>query len=213
MGNYHYIIASLPDLTLQFEKLNFNFDALHQLIVENMSSKRDKRLLDWLSFGLKSDNLNSHFYRAAAQHKNRFIRQYFAFDREIRNIQVAYVARESNIDPTPHLVGSDEMVDQLKRDRSQEFGLTYFDRKSVEVLKALGYKNILEREQRIDALRWEVASELVIFSTFTVDQILAFLIKCSILERWQKLDSKRGAQLFKELVEEVRGTFQLEENL
>ena len=45
-----------------------------------------------------------------------------------------------------------------------------------------------------------------------MDVILAFLAKGQLINRWNKLDRKAGEELFKKLVDEVRGTYQGIEN-
>lgn len=40
-----------------------------------------------------------------------------------------------------------------------------------------------------------------------MDVILGFLAKAMIVERWNSLDRKKGAELFRRYVDEVRGTF------
>ena len=40
-----------------------------------------------------------------------------------------------------------------------------------------------------------------------MDVILAFLAKGKLIDRWNKLDRKTGEEMFRKLVDEVRGTF------
>jgi len=68
-------------------------------------------------------------------------------------------------------------------------------------------KDPVEREQKTDMLRWEKATELTTFHYFDIDVILAFLLKASLVARWAKLDKETGTRLFRELVEEVKGTY------
>jgi hypothetical protein len=206
MGNYHYIIAGLPDLVLDFENSGYDFNALFEHISE-MSSQEDRRCMEWLFFGLKEENLNTHFYRAAKKSKTKFIREYFAFDQEVRNIQAAYIARKNSLDPEDYLIGDNEITDQLKHSKSHDFGLSLYSDIATEVIKVLEIDNILEREQQMDALKWRVSNDICTFNYFDINVILSFMVKASIVKRWHILDRKKGAQLFKELVNDVKGTF------
>ena len=67
--------------------------------------------------------------------------------------------------------------------------------------------DILSRERGIDDLMWEKINSLTIFNYFDIDAILGFITKLNIVARWYKLDEQTGREMFKKLVDEVRGTF------
>lgn len=209
MGNYHYVIAGLPDIILDFENSGYDFNALFEHISE-MSSQQDRRCMEWLFFGLNEENLNNHFYRAAKASRNKFIKEYFTFDLELRNFQAAFVARKNSLDPATYLIGENEITEQLKTSKAPDFGLSLYCESAPEIFKILENSNILEREQLIDKLKWKKANEICTFNYFDINVILSFLLKANIVKRWSKLDKKRGATLFKELVEEIKGTFKPE---
>ena len=68
-------------------------------------------------------------------------------------------------------------------------------------------KNILEKEQLLDKFKWDYISGLNEYGEFNMDVILAFLAKGKLIDRWNKLDRETGEQMFRKLVDEVRGTF------
>ena len=80
-----------------------------------------------------------------------------------------------------------------------------YDYRQLEGLFAV--KNILEREKQWDRLYWQKADELTQFNLFDIDVVLAFLVKAHTVARWNALDPAHGAELFSQLVNEVRGTF------
>jgi hypothetical protein len=208
MRNYQYIIAGLPDIALDFESGNFNLDSIISHIVE-YSSKKDARWIDWVLFGLKEENLNNHFYRAALKSKNRFVREYFGFDLMLRNIQAAYIARKTQQSPDPFLIGNTSITESLRLSKSQDFGLSQEVELASKLIQILENPNILEREQLMDQLRWNKANEICTFNYFDIDVILSFILRSYILKRWRELDKKRGEELFVKLIEEVRGTYKL----
>ena len=73
-------------------------------------------------------------------------------------------------------------------------------------------KNILEKEQMLDSFKWEYITSLNEYGTFDMDVILAFLAKGKLIDRWNKLDREAGQEMFRKLVDEVRGTFHGIEN-
>ena len=180
MTNYPYLIASLPDFQPDCEPHPFDLDALVAFLKANCPA-RDARRIDWLEAGLAPDRLGHIFYERVSRSRCRFLREFFAFDRRVREAKVAFL--ESR--PLPE--GDPD------------------ERARLEGLFAV--KNILEREKQLDRIYWQKAEDLTLFSLFDIDAVLAFLVKAHIVRRWNELDPKTGAELFSRLVDEVRGTF------
>ena len=205
-NNYEFIVAGLPQLALDFQSGSFDLESLTGSL-RDMLGKKDNRWLDWLTKGLNGKYMNAHFYRAATQCNNAFIRGYFTFDREIRNIVAAYMARQYGQDIQNNLVGTGELTRQLAVSKAEDFELEYISQIAAEISKIMQSKDPVDREQKIDRLRWEKATELSTFHYFDIEVILAFLLKASLVARWAKLDRETGTRLFRELVEEVKGTY------
>ena len=195
MGNYHYIIAGLPELVLNADNKSFSYDAIRDSIFYS-SSEKDRRLVEWFEFGSDDKNLSSHFYRTAFKSKNRFIRLYFALDLEIRNRKVDFVAGKMERD-------ADQYKILVKND--VDLGLT--EEQLNKLSGIFANKNILEKEQMLDKFKWDYINTLNPYGTFDMDVILAFLAKGKLIDRWNKLDRKAGEEMFRKLVDEVRGTF------
>ena len=64
----------------------------------------------------------------------------------------------------------------------------------------------MEREQKMDELKWEKASDIARMDYFNMNAILAFLVKAKTVQRWAELDASKGQEMFKKLVQEIRGT-------
>ena len=180
MSNYPYIIASFPDLLLDFENHPVDAEAVVGAVKDQLSEK-DARLVDWLEFGLEGSHLTPHFYRNIRQTGNRFLREWFGFDRSLRLAKVAYLEGKPFQEDFPELDKA-EIVFRLE--------------------------DLFQREKLLDRLCWNKAAELVDFDIFTIDTILSLLVRLHIVARWNRLDPKAGGLLFKQLVDEVRGTFQ-----
>lgn len=190
MHNYHYIIASLPDLVADFSLKEFSYDKFSTMIKENLS-ERDRRIVAWFEYGLTPANLSRHFYREIGKLKCKFLSDYFAFDRNLRNLQVEFLAS----------------ADQEKGDRYKVGETDRSIKELPEIRSILENKNIIEREAQMDKLKWDKINEMIQGHYFDMDVILAFLAKGVILRRWSSLDRERGAVLFEQFVTEVRGTF------
>lgn len=209
MRNYPYLIASLPEIVLDFERSNYDVNAILEQIYINIPPK-DKRFIDWLIFGLKGENLTNHFYREVMHTKNRFLNEYFKYDLDLRNIQAAFLSRRSSIDAGQFLIGDSPLTEALRTSKAADFGASEFFEDLTKLMTVLSGSNILEREQNIDMLRWKKANEINTFNYFDIDYLLGFILKLLIINRWDTLDKKRGALLFKELVEDVRGSYRKE---
>jgi hypothetical protein len=180
MANYPYIIASFPDLLLESEHKQFDSEAVLAEVKSQLSDK-DCQLVDWLEFGLDESHLGRHFYRKVQQCPNRFLAEWFEFDRKLRLAKVAYLENEPFSEPFPELDKA-ELV--------------------------FNVNDLYQRERLYDRLCWNKAVELVEFDIFTLDTILSLLVRLHIAARWKRLDPETGKQLFAQLVSEVRGTFQ-----
>ena len=62
---------------------------------------------------------------------------------------------------------------------------------------------LVEREKKLDALRWNWMEDAIFFDYFTVERIFAFLLKLEMIERWISLDKERGNNLFRRIIESL----------
>lgn len=194
MDNYAYIIASLPVLQPDQEKAdNLVAQDLLDEIREQLSA-RDAAVLDQLLEGYDPEKLDAEFYRKALQHRNRFIRDWFRFDLNLRNLTVSYINDS---------LGRQEGLDQVKLegDETEEFP------EAAAAREVLNCGDILARERGLDELRWKKIDDLTILDSLDLEVILGFVAKLKIIDRWLQLDPDSGRALFRRLVEEVRSTY------
>lgn len=93
--------------------------------------------------------LFSAYYDECAHSKSRFLRQWADFDRNLRNISAAVVARVTGRSAEQSVVGGDETSQQLKRSSAADFGL----RGDVPYLEAViaavnDETNLVEKERQ-----------------------------------------------------------------
>ena len=94
MSNFEYIISSLPWLTTDFKYAEGQgFSQVMQEIRENLGEK-DSEVLDFLLRGYDAGDLTPDFYAQALKHPQKFIREYFSFDLNLRNAKVRYLNRQ-----------------------------------------------------------------------------------------------------------------------
>ena len=194
MDNYEYIVASLPVLRQEDVRAE-NLDAagLVDGIREQLSG-RDQVLLDFLLDGYDPDKLNKDFYVRALAHKNRFLREWFSFDLDLRNTTVAYLNRQ---------LRREEDRDMIVLEGREE--AEFPEQATAEAI--LQGVDILKRERGLDDLRWSKVDEITIQDYFDIEAILGFVAKLKIIDRWLQLDPETGRVLFRRMVEDIRSTY------
>ena len=201
MNNYEYIVASLPDITTGWK---FGDKGPEDYIedITDLCSDKDKELINFLLSGSLEDNLNMDFYTKALIHRNNFIREYFRFDLNMRNAKVKYLnkalGREADKDVLMFPEDTQQAVLDAVADEFEE---------AADLETILNASDILSRERGLDDLMWEKIDSLTTFNYFDIDAILGFIAKLNIVSRWYRLDEQTGREMFKKLVDEVRGTF------
>ena len=94
----------------------------------------------------------------------------------------------------------------LRRSSAADFGLRgelpYID----AVIAAVNDEaNLVEKEHKIDLIRWNEAVELATFDYFDINSILSYLSRVNIVARWTQLDAVRGREMFERLMAELDG--------
>ena len=191
MSNFEYIIARLPYLTPGYhyaEGKGFQ-DVLGE--IRRDLSARDNATLDFLLKGFDADSLDAPFYEEALHGGNRFLREYFRFDLNLRNAKVRYLNRQLARDAEQDVLGID--------------GGEFEEASKVDAV--LQGTDLIAREKGLDDLTWAKVDALSTFHYFDLTAVLAYVTKLHIADRWLALDEARGRELFRKLVDEVRGTF------
>jgi len=152
-----------------------------------------------------------NFYDLAINQKNSFLRYWFSFIRDFNNVLTALNCRRMGVDPALHLVGNNWLTEILAKSQAADFGLKreldYIDR----LIQATDIPDILERERKLDLIKWDMSDELTTWDYFNINFILGFFVRAGIVHRWLKLDAKTGEELFKRLFDDLRASYNLAE--
>ena len=191
MNNYEYIISSLPAISLDWKfGEGTSFDTYVGWIKSQLSGS-DIKVVDRLLDGFKDENLNREFYEAALKDSDRFLKEYFTFDLNVRNGKARFLnkAFERPLDQDTIHLDTGEFAEGQRLE------------------EALNAPDLLSRERGLDSLMWDKINEITTFNYFDLDAILGFIARLRIIGRWFALDEKNGREMFRRLVDEVRGTF------
>ena len=142
------------------------------------------------------------WYDKCAHAKSRFLRQWAEFDRTLRNVSAAFSARRLNIPVADVVVGSGDIESALSRSSAADFGIRGEVSWMDQLVAAISDdNNIVDKERRIDSIRWNMADELSAMNYFDIDFILAYLVKINLIYRWTSLDPEQGRQLLHKLID------------
>ena len=150
--------------------------------------------------------LMTAYYKVCEASGSRLLREWSATDRTIRNIVAATLARRQGVAIESVVVGEDSVTESLSRSSAADFGVRA-ELPFVEQLVAAvaDEQNMVEKERKIDNIRWAELSELSTFDYFDLNAVIAYLVKANMVARWAALDAKIGREMFDRLVAELDG--------
>jgi hypothetical protein len=177
-----------------------------------------KFISNWYSEEFDSRSLNAglvlttDYYIETIAAASGFLKEWLVFNRNIKNIVTALLCRKHKLDPVPQMIGDEGIVPQLVKGNARDFGLSteldYIDR----LVQISEHPDLMERERRLDMLRWEFISAKTIFHYFDIDAVLAYMLKLDMVIRWARLDKTAGEQLFRKLLNNLENSYEFPED-
>lgn len=206
-------------------KGNFSSEDLLQLIAsvkegEKPDAKFPSYLYDFIAQYLalpadelyKAENLlASAYYAYAMKSKNPFIASWFEFNLNINNILAAFAARKYKMNVAEVIVGDTELCEMLRTSNARDFGLSetldYFE----PLQRLVETDDLVEREKKVDQLKWKWLEDASFFHYFTVERLFVFLLQLEMIERWVLLDKEKGSELFRQMIQNLKDEVQIPE--
>lgn len=146
------------------------------------------------------------YYAECARSSSRFLREWSLFDRNLRNIAAAVGARAAGRATDEAVVGGGDVAAQLRRSSAADFGLRGELPCVDAVIAAVNEEaNLLEKEHKLDLIRWNEAVELASFDYFDINAVLSYLVRVNIVARWTRLSERTGCEMFARLLEGLDG--------
>ena len=168
----------------------------------------DKPIFSGLSW---EDQLTTLYFNAGIQSKNTFIAEWFEFNLAITNIFTAIYSRNFSIDLSGTIVGTSELAETIRNSNAKDFGIRPIFPYLEDVLRIADEPNLLEREKKTDLLKWSWIVEKAFHHNFGIENLFAYLLQTEILERWINLNHESGSKVFKDFIDQLRGSFQFPE--
>ena len=133
---------------------------------------------------------------------NAFIRGWSAFDRDLRNIVAALGCRRTGAEPEREIVGEGLVAEAVRRASGSDFGLARELVWLEPLIRSWG-QTLLDRELAIDRIKMDVLDELTVSSGFSIDKVLAFVLRLGIAERWLALDAATGREMLRRILTDM----------
>jgi hypothetical protein len=274
MGNYYYLIAGLPELQFEIEKLQLSLNDFKIELDENLTPV-DRQLIDLffmpydnanllkllinpeaeismlgnlsreelleiilqfkesdepndplISNYLKrflpayladrtiypgmswEDHLASLFYDDAIACKNNFFSEWYHFNLNITNLLTAVNCMKYGYEREQAIVGSSEIAEAIRTSNSKDFGIAAIFPEVDELLHLAEVEDILERERKIDLIKWQWLEEKVVDHYFDVEHLFVYLIRLELLERWTRLEKETGLKVFRKMIGSLQQAFE-----
>ena len=206
MSNFEYIIASLPYLTADFRYTDqAGFNSVISDIKRDLS-EQDQDLVDFLLKGFSDKELDADFYARALRQRNKFLREYFRFDLNLRNAKVRYLNAQLGREPEQDVMtGEDPDAPDVDIDGFRFSGGEFEEAAKADAI--LSGTDLVAREKGMDDLLWDKIDQLSVFHYFDIEAVLAYIAKLHIVTRWLNLDEEVGRDVFRRLLKDVRGTY------
>lgn len=195
---YEYLLAGLPELKAGADA-PIALEQLDELLDEQLS-ETDKAMLDLLRAPIEPEVLEQ-----GLQAKNRFVREWFAFNQDMNNVLVAQICRKHGFDVKTQIVGEGEVAEQLRTHTTQkDFGLNELPGDFDALLSLAAIEDLMAREKAMDAIRFEWLQERTEFDFFSSEMVFAYYLEVRMLLRWSILTIEEGERVFRELVADMK---------
>ncbi len=175
---------------------------LSQIISEYFSENSDVNTL-W------EDRLAALYFSYASKCKNKFVASWFDYNLVINNVLVALISRKYKWDVAQSIVGDSEICDALRTSGARDFGLSAEVDNLDNIIKISEISELVEREKKLDMMRWSWMEDTTFFNYFTVEKIFVFLIQLEMIERWISLDKEKGNALFRSIIDALKDEVQI----
>ena len=195
---YEYLLAGLPELKAGSDS-PISLEKLDELLDEQLSGA-DKQLLDLLRVPIDEVTLEQ-----GLKAKNRFVWEWFAFNRDMNNVLVAQICRKHGFDVKQQVVGEGEVAEQLRTHSNQkDFGLNELPGDYQAILALAQIEDLMAREKGMDAIRFEWLHDRTEFDFFSPEMVFAYYLESVMLHRWSLLTVEEGEKIFRGMVADMK---------
>lgn len=166
---------------------------------------------DFPQLNVFEDELTWIFFEFAAQFVHPFIRDWFCFDLDIRNILAGLNCRQYKRPCSSMIIGDNDVAEAVLKSQAADFGLIPIFPLAEKICEL--YKdNPLALEIGVDQIRWNKLEDIPSSSFFRIESLLAYFLKLDMVSRRQGLTTERGQERIDTLTDELKKSFQFSES-
>ncbi len=159
--------------------------------------------------------LHTLFYEYVLKTKNEFLRNWFMFDLNIKNIITAfncvrfgYELQKQLIRVHPETLCYSLLIHKRLKHELFEDELPFSD----QIFRiAESDAKLIDKEKALDKIKWDYLDEYTFFHYFTIEKVLSYIFKLLITERWMKLDIETGRALLTRLMDDLKTSYEFSE--
>ena len=156
---------------------------------------------EWI---MAEDMLWGYYYAYAMQSRNHFVSEWFGFNLNTNNLLAAWTARKYRMDVSRVVVGDTEICRQLKTSTARDFDVADEIDCFEQIQHVASMEDWVERERKLDQLRWNQLDAMTEFDYFTIERIFVFAVKLQLLQRWVALDKDKGQAKFRQIIQSLK---------
>ena len=135
--------------------------------------------------------LTEAYFKEVMKCRNDFLSEWIEFELNLKNILLFLSNRKHSLPFSEFVIEANEIAAMIKENLDTDFSTEPSINFMSAVVKIMETENLVEREKKIDLLRWKKLEEMSFFHYFTVEAILSFIIKLMIIERWIMLKQEK----------------------
>jgi hypothetical protein len=177
-------------------------DYMYEFVEQYREDRNSRTLKQW------ENHLTRMFYDYVFSFRDQFLTDWFTFEMNVTNVLIGLNCREFEKDPEEELIGDNFVTEAVNKSSAKDFGLAPILDYVGQVISIAEKDNLLAREKSLDQFRWDQLDEFTRFHYFSLEVILAYTIKLQLVYRWMELDEQTGRELFKQLIEELKESFE-----
>ena len=151
------------------------------------------------------DDILLSYYNYTTHTDHAGLRAWYQLNLDLQSLMTALVARKNGWNVADYVTGEGEFFDALRTNTASDFGLAASMPFVTDVIKIANETDPVEKEKKMDALKWTWLDEHTFFEPFDITALIAYLARTELLDRWALLDVEQGKARFTEIIENLRG--------
>lgn len=160
--------------------------------------------------GRKTENLLTQLYfEECIQETGDFLRNYFQFKRNIKNIVSALNAKKFGYNLSDSLIGTGNVVDRIRKSPSTDLGLGRYFSFIDDLNTLIDQGNFQELEKKVDSILMNYLNNSTPLDNFSNEAVFQYFLRLSLISRWMPLNASKGREKLEQTLDWVISTASL----